>query len=288
VDGQGISLAELEDRVEKELSHMNDVSLLPENKVEALRKDVLNELIDERVMLNRADKLGIAVGDGELKKRIEEIKKDYSEEGFAEIFRGRDAYYRNWKEGLRKRLILEKLIEQDVNTRVTVTDEEVLSYHSRQKKRDVSKERVHVSQIVLQNRETAETVLQRLKDGEDFARLAGEFSTGPEAEKGGDLGFFSRGVLPETFDRTVFSLAPGKISNVVETPYGYHIFKVMEKEKRGERGWAETREKIKAKLRREKEEREYSRWLEALRSKAVVKINEVLLRKAGEKKERTG
>jgi len=284
VGGAGISLADFNERMEKKLSLMADVPSLNEKQVVLLKADVLNELIDEKVMINRADKLGISVSDGELKKRIEEIKKDYPEEGFKEIFKGRESHYRTWKEELRKRLILEILIHQEVTPQITVTDEEILSYIKSHAKEGISEERVRISQILLPDREKADAVLERLNNGEDFAKVAKDVSTDPEAEKEGDMGFFSRGVLPEALDRVVFSLSPGKISKVVETPYGYHIIKVLEKEKGGEVLSVKAREKVRAKLKREKEERAYSEWLGRLRSKAVVKINESVLSKTGVRK----
>lgn len=282
VDGKKISLAEFSDRMGKKLALMENASSLNEKQLESLRKDILSDLIDERVMLNRADKLGVAVSDGELKNRIEEIRKDYSENEFDRLFAGRKDDYRLWKEELRKRLVLEKLIQQDVNARITVTDDEVVSYYRSHSKEGLSKERIHLSQIVLPDREKAEAVLQRLKNGEDFAAVAREVSTGPEAEKGGDMGVFSRGVLPETFDRVVFSVPPGRISRVVETPYGFHIFKVLEKERAGENVSAAEREKVRLKLRRDKEEQAYGKWLEQLRQAAVVKVNESVLSKLGD------
>lgn len=284
VDGVGILLSDFNERMVKKLSLMVDAPSLNEKQLVLLKADVLNELIDEKVMINRADKLGISVSDGELKKRIEEIEKDYPEEGFKELFKGRESHYRTWKEELRKRVILEKLIHQEVNPHITVTDEEILSYIKSHAKEGVSEERVRISQILLPDREKADAVLERLNNGEDFAKIAKEVSTGPEAEKGGDMGFFSRGVLPEALDRVVFSLSPGKISKVVETPYGYHIIKVLEKEKAGEVLSAKAREKVRAKLKREKEDRAYTEWLGRLRAGAVIKINESVLSKTGGRK----
>lgn len=280
VDGKGISLADLNDRMKKKLALMVDVPSLSERQRGLLKRDILNELIDEKVMLNRAEKLGLSVKDSELKKRIEEIKKDYPEDGFRELFKGRESEYKAWMEDLRKRLILEKLIDHEVAPRIAVTEEEVLSYLKTHARESLSEERVHLSQILLPDRDKAEAALKRLNSGEDFATVAKEVSTGPEAEKGGDMGFYSRGVLPEALERAAFSLSPGKISRIVETPYGYHIIKVLEKETGGEVRSVKAREKVRAKLKREKEERAYHEWLEQLRSRAVIKINEAVLSKA--------
>lgn len=287
VDGAGISIADFNERMEKKISLMADAPSLNEDQRTLLKTDVLNELIDEKVMINRAGRLGISVSDGELKKRIDEIKKDYPDGQFRELFKGRESYYRTWTDELRKRLILEKLIHQDVNPRIAVTDEEILSYIKSHAKESVSEERVRISQILLPDREKADAALARLNSGEDFAKVANEVSTDIEAEKEGDMGYFSRGVLPEALDRAAFSLAPGKISKVLETPYGYHIIKVLEKEKGAEILSAKAKERVRAKLKREKEERAYGEWLGRLRSEAVVEINESVLSKADGRKDQT-
>lgn len=288
VDGEKIPLEDFNDRLEQKLALMEGRSSMSDEQFEVLKQNVLNELIDEQVMLNRARKLGLSVSEGELKRRIEEIRKDYGEEHFEQYFKGGRKEYRTWEEKLRRRLLLEELIRQEVNFRVSVTDEEVMDYLKKHEKEKLFQERVRLSQIVFQDREKAEMVMQRLNDGEDFATLAREFSLGPEAEKGGDLGYFVRGVLPETFDRVIFSLPPGKVSGIIETPYGYHIFKVLERERRGKKVLAEQRERIRAKLKREKEDQEYAGWLERLRSESVIKINEPVLMRVGREGGRAG
>jgi len=287
VDGEGISLAEFNEKLEVKKSLLRAAKSLDEKRERLLKADVLNELIDEKVMMNHAGKLGIAVKDEELAKRIEDIKRDYPEDQFRELFKGKGDRYRSWKEDLRKRLLLEKLINREVNYRVSVTDEEVDAYIRSHAKEGLSQERVRISQILLPDREKAEAVLERLKRGEDFASVARDVSTGPEAEKGGDMGFFSRGVLPEAMDRAAFSLPPEKISGILETPYGFHIIKVLEKEKGAGILSAKAREKVRAGLRREKEERAYGEWLKSLRSAAVVKINESVLFRESERKDAT-
>jgi parvulin-like peptidyl-prolyl isomerase len=281
VDGEKVPLEDFKERLEQKIVLMEGRSSMNAEQFEVLKRDVLNELIDEQVMLNRARRLGLSISEGELKRRLEEIRKDYGEEHFEQYFKGGQKEYRTWEEKLRRRLLLEELVRQEVNSRVSVSDEEVLDYLKQHGEERLVAERVHLSQMVFQDREKAEMVMQRLKNGEDFAALAREFSLGPEAERGGDLGYFARGVLPEAFDRVIFSLPPGKVSGIIETPYGYHIFKVLERQRSGKRVLAEQRELAEAKLKRDKEDREYAGWLERLRRESIIKINEPVLRSVG-------
>ena len=115
-----------------------------------------------------------------------------------------------------------------------------------------------------------------MKAGEDFGKVAREVSIGPEAARGGDLGFFERGVMPEVIDRMVFSLPVGKVSDVVQSPYGFHIFKVLAKAEGGGRKLADARERVIADLRKIKEAEAYERWIEGLKEKAEISVNRPL------------
>ena len=118
--------------------------------------------------------------------------------------------------------------------------------------------------------------------GLEFAGQRGKPDrNGIEAGAGGDLGFVSPGFMPEEIDAAIFSQRPGEIGPVIRSPFGYHIFRIIEKEKKARKGWDDIREHVLTDLRKLKEEREYALWLGALRSKAVIKINGDLLKNAG-------
>ncbi|MFB3926353.1 MAG: peptidylprolyl isomerase [Syntrophales bacterium] len=279
VDGEKIYLQEFNERLSADLNVMGDISSLDEGNLDKIKRELLGQMIDEKIMIHHADKLGIQVSDEELAKKIDEIKSDYAS-GFDDIFKEKKDF-KNWKEKLKNRILLEKLIARDVNAAVVVSDEEALRYYNSHPEERILKERVRISQIVVESRDQAENALKRLRAGEDFAKVAQEVSIGPERVRGGELGYFAKGVLPETFDRVIFLLRPGMISEVVETPYGFHIFKVVERIAGGKAGFAEVKNTIKAKLKGAKEEEAYNQWLGRLRSQASVSINEAVLKRAG-------
>jgi len=130
---------------------------------------------------------------------------------------------------------------------------------------------------VVADGEEALQILRRLKKGESFAKLAAEKSLGPEKANGGDLGYFSEGERPAEFDQ-VFRMEAGQISEVIWSPYGYHIFKVEEKVEARQVSFEEAKAGILEDLERSKGEQEYQRWLKELKNKAKVKINKNLLR----------
>ena len=272
VNGEAISLAEFEKFLTEETALAKGETPLKAEETESLKEAVLDNLIRERLMLQRARDLSLSVGEAELVARIEEIRKDYNGQ-FGKLFGDGGIDLPAWKEALRKRMLLEKLIARDVNAKIQVTDEEAERYFDANRKVYATDRRVRVAQIVVPDRERAEGILKRLKAGEDFGMVAREVSIGPEAARGGDLGFFERGVMPEAIDRMVFSLPAGKVSRVAQSPYGFHIFKVLGQEGAGGRKFADVREKVIADLRKQKEAEAYKNWIEGLKARAAIRIN---------------
>jgi parvulin-like peptidyl-prolyl isomerase len=276
VNGEAILLPEFEKSLAAEMGLVKGETPLKAEEVESLKKAVLDNLIREKIMLQRAREIYLAIGDAELSARIDEFKKDYNGDRFGKLFGTGGIDYVAWKEALRTRMLFEKLIARDVNAKIQVTDEEAERYYMANRKAFATDRRVHVAQIVVSNRDRAEAILKRLKAGEDFDKVAREVSIAPEAARGGDLGFFERGVLPEAIDQMVFSLPVGTVSRVAQSPYGFHIFKVLSQEGAGGRKFKDAKEKVIADLRKQREAVAYKIWIEGLKAKAVIRINRPL------------
>ncbi|MGZ6235981.1 MAG: peptidylprolyl isomerase [Syntrophales bacterium] len=277
VNGMAISVTEFNKRFVRDVNSLLDRSSLTPEDYDRLKEEVLNILIDEKVMLLRAKELSISVSDAELAEKIEDIKESYSSEGgFDNALSARKVDYGEWKEELRKRTILEKLIAAEVNSTVQVKEGEEKAYRRGHRGMYAPEKRVHVAQIVVRERDKAAAILKRLMRGEDFGKVAREESIGPEAKAGGDLGFVSQGFMPEEIDAAIFSQRPGEIGPVIRSPFGYHIFKIIEKDKKG---WDVIKGQMLTDLRKQKEEQGYALWLSTLRSKATIRINGDLLKR---------
>jgi peptidyl-prolyl cis-trans isomerase C len=119
-------------------------------------------------------------------------------------------------------------------------------------------------------RKKIEAVEEKAKKGTDFAELAKTHSEGPSNVRGGDLGFFGRGQMVKPFEEAAFGLEPGKISDVVETRFGYHLIKVEERKKERTLSFDEVKPQLMEKLKRGKLEQEMRTYLLALREKAKI------------------
>ncbi len=276
VNGEEIGREEFKNKLAEETALAKGEAPLKAEQMASLKEEVLSQLIEEKFMLQRARELLLTVSNAEIEARIGEIKKDYGNDGFDSLFGNGGISYTAWRQALQKRMLLEKVIAQDVNVKIQVTDEDAERYFKANRKAYQSERRVRAAQIVVRDRDRAEEILKRLKTGEDFGKVARETSIGPEAERGGDLGFFERGMMPEAIDRVVFSLPVGKMSEVVKSPYGFHVIKVLDRQEKGGRKFAEAKERVSADLRKLKEAEAYERWIEGLKAKAVIRINRPL------------
>ena len=276
VNGAAILPAEFERALAEEMALAKGEKPLTEEEMDSLKEAVLDNLVREKIMLRRARDLSLAVDDAELAGRIDEIRKDYGPERFDELFGVGKIDHEGWREALRTRMLLEKLIARDVNAGIQVTDGEAQKHFNANRKAYATEKKVRVAQIVLPNRDRAEGILKRLKAGEDFDKVAREVSISPEATRGGDLGFFEPGIMPETIDRMISSLSVGKVSPVSQSPYGFHIFKVLGREGAGGRKFSDVKENVIADLKKMKEAEAYESWIDGLKAKAEIRINRPL------------
>ena len=179
---------------------------------------------------------------------------------------------------LRDRLTIERLFETQVFPGVRVADDEVLRHYTEHAAEQDEPARVHALQIVVATREAAAEVRARLrKNPRAFAEVARASSIAPEGKEGGDLGFIARGAgYPEVFD-ACFALPLNAISDVIPSPYGFHVFKVVEKKPARRRTLEEARAGIAEKLGRERRARAQAEYVEALRRRASIQIDEQAL-----------
>jgi peptidyl-prolyl cis-trans isomerase C len=242
-----------------------------------LRQAYLDQVIERKILVQEARRLGIKVSQEELNRAISEIKMDYPGEGFGEKLGLKGMSLEEWKVRLEEKLLAEKVIRNASHSQEKINEKEALQYYEDHRPSFQIGPKVRARQIVVADGEEAIQILKRLKKGENFEKVAMEKSLGPEKVQGGDLGYFSQGEKPTEFDH-VFTMEMGVISEVIKSPYGYHIFKLEERIEPRQIPFEEAKLGILQELEQKKGEENYQKWLKSLKGKAKVKINKKWLR----------
>ncbi|MFW6139849.1 MAG: peptidylprolyl isomerase [Acidobacteriota bacterium] len=183
---------------------------------------MIDSFIEEKLLLEAARNNGIFLTDEEKKRYIARLSNEFKlSEGMVKQEVEINA--------LLTKLLIEKFTLGMVKD-IKVTPEEILDYYSSNKREFLQKEQRRVSQILLNSEEKAIEIYKKVKGApeEQFRAIAQQESKGLEASRGGRMGLFELGQLPEDMDKVVFSLKQGQISQVIESEYGYHIFRVDE------------------------------------------------------------
>ncbi|OGP99548.1 MAG: hypothetical protein A2026_19815 [Deltaproteobacteria bacterium RBG_19FT_COMBO_46_12] len=242
-----------------------------------LKRAYLDQVIERKILIQEARRLGIKISQEELNQAISEIKMDYPEEGFGEKLGLKGTTLEEWKNRLEEKLLAEKVIRGAFYPPEKIGEKEALQYYEDHRSSFQIAKKVRARQIVVEDGEEAIQILKRLKKGESFEKLAREKSLGPEKVQGGDLGYFSQGEKPTEFD-SVFTMDVGAISEVIKSPYGYHIFRLEERIQPRQIPFEEARLEILQGLGRKKGEENYQKWLKILKEKAIVRVNKNWLR----------
>jgi parvulin-like peptidyl-prolyl isomerase len=268
--------AEQFDREFKELILESDKDA-KETDLGNLRRVCLDQVIERKILVQEARRLGMKVSPEELNQAISDIKTDYPGEGFGEKLGLKGITLEEWKIRLEEKLLAEKVMRSAFRSQEKIDEKEALQYYEDHRSSFQIDQKVRARQIVVADGEEAIQILKRLKKGEAFEKVAREKSLGPEKVQGGDLGYFSPGERPTEFNH-VFNMEVGAISEVIKSPYGYHIFKLEEKIEPRTIPFGEAKLGILQALAQKKDEENYQKWLKDLKGKAKVKINKKWLR----------
>lgn len=244
--------------------------------IAVVRENLVREMIQTELILGVAREKGINVSHDEVAAEIARIRDSYPGETFREMLAEQYIAYDEWVDRQKTRLTVEKVVSEQVHSKIEVTDEEVAEYYAEHEDLAHEPEQVRVLQILVSTEEEARRLRNRLEHGEDFAAIAREKSISPEARKGGELGTFARGELPLAFN-TVFELEVGEVSPVVNSEFGFHIFKVVEDIPARKVTLEEARPRIEEIIRARKASVAFKKWLKDLAVETPVMRNDALL-----------
>ncbi|TJX13780.1 foldase [Tissierella creatinini] len=244
------------------VAKVNDVEITKEELyaqlVEQNGDAALNSLISEKIMEAEVDAKGITVSDEEIQENIDEMTEYYGgEEEMNNALTQYNLTMDDMKENIINNLQLQKILEPYIK----ITDEEIKEYFTTNKAYLDQAEEVKASHILVETKESADEVKEKLNGGADFAELAKEYSTDTSnSQNGGSLGFFGKGEMVPEFENVAFALKVDEISEPVQTEYGYHIIKVEDHKEAKEATLEESEDDIRKALIQEKMGEAYNTW----------------------------
>jgi peptidyl-prolyl cis-trans isomerase SurA len=270
----------------------------------SLRLSILRELIDNEIVMHRAEKLGLLAADDEVDRKLNEIKAPYTQEEFDARLKEKKISLDDFKRDLRRSLTVDKVLNKEVTSKINITDQDITNYYNAHKAEfNLIEPQYHLAQIFVtvtpnpparnlkndkaQNeaeaRKKIQMIANRLDSGEDFATVAMNYSEDPETSaNGGDLGFTPQSSLASTDPVTrdnVEKLKPGQFSPIITVVnpmtkqlVGFRIVKLVAKEPAGQRELADPRvqEAIRSQLRDRREQLLKAAYYEVLRDQAKV------------------
>ena len=283
---------------------------------DTLRLNILRELIDNEILMQRAEKLGLLATDEEVNSKIAELKAPYTQEEFDKRLKARQLTLDDFKRDLRRSLTIDKVLNKEVTSKINISDDDITSYYNQHKAEfNLIEPQYHLAQILVttqpnpqvqnmkaQNeadaRKKIAMINNRLDSGEDFATVAMTYSEQPEtAQNGGDLGFVPESSLKgdkAAYD-AIQKLKPGQYTVIlpVYDPnthqlFGFRMVKLLSREVSGQRELKDPRvqQAIREQLRDRREQLLKAAYYETIRDKATVEnyFAEDILKQAGSMK----
>lgn len=294
VNGRPITYTELDHTISAQFPNATLKS--NPDQLTGLRLEALRTLIDNELLLQRAEKEGLLASDSDVDARFNELKVTYTQEQFQKLLDQRKMSVADLKAQIRRELSVQKLRNKEIGSHISISDADVTAFYNANKATfNLPEARVHLAQILVtpnpdpnisnlkndkaQNDQQAKNKIQmidlRVRQGEDFAMLAQSYSEDNSAANGGDLGFVPESALDKAnpeLRKMILDMTPGQVSPVIHTQEGYRIIKLISKEPAGQRELSDPRvqEEIRQGLFQQKEQVLTAAFYEVVRSEAKV------------------
>jgi peptidyl-prolyl cis-trans isomerase SurA len=291
VNGDIVTLSEFEARQLAAVQAAHVDPLKVETYLRENNARILQEAIDDLLLAQRADELGMHLPAAYLKEVIDGIKKDNNittDEELLEQLRREGMSLEDLKRNIERSVLRREVLRRELESKVTVADADARADYDAHKADYVRPPTVHLQEIVIRSQDSSATALardivRRARAGEDFAGLARAYSQVPSRASGGDLGELRRGELTPDLEKIVFGLPKGAVSDPLRTAEGFRILRVADRNEGSVVPFEEASPEILKRLTQERSGKAYETYMEGLRKTASidVKVREVPLRLTG-------
>ena len=290
VNDEVITLTELDEEAAPTIKKIREQA--PADQVNATikqaRKEILSEMIDRKLLAQRAEKRGVDVPDSEVDAAVDRIleQNNINVDQFRTELAAMGTTEEKYRESLRSQIVRSKLLNYEIRSKVVITNEQIEAYYYDKRDQDhPPTEGYHILQFgsawgengrsatLEESLKRAEQLREMVLAGESFKEIAQKYSDLPSAEDGGDIGIFQKNELADYMWQAIKDLRPGEISKVIETPAGYQFFKLISASQGGVTAQAPldtVREEIRKTLYEQELKRKFDNWVKLLRENSYV------------------
>lgn len=280
--------SEVEERAQPLFTEINAIPNPTQRAVRAnaVRREILDRLIDEKLLQQQAGELKLSVSTEEVDRSIDEVKRTNNLDDTqlrAELQR-MGMNLSDYRANIRKEIMRYRVLSIAVGSKITVSDSDVQAYYERNFKAggNTQVRAATIFVVIPENADAAavrekeaqaKRLLARAQAGEDFSKLAMEHSEDPATRsEGGDLGYFGKGMLPKPIEEIVFAMKVGEVRGPVRADRGFHVIKLLDRKAGEAKPLAEVKDEIREKLRQKEMERQTKNYLSELRRRTLVEV----------------
>lgn len=256
-----------------------------------IRQNVLERLIEKKLVEHKIRELNIKVSEEEIRQAIDDVKKQNnmaSQEVLVSALANQGLSFEQYRTQLQEQIEKLKLVSMEVRSKILVGESEMRGYYDENRAKYTEDESFRARHVFFRTSEksqaetikhamtTALMVLAEAKNGKDFSELAKTYSEDPAARQdGGNLGVFKKGEMQPELESAIMNMKPGEVSELVYTPSGFHIVKLEERIAGKPKPFESVKAEIEEVLFRKKSEERFSQWAKELRNKASVDMKDV-------------
>ncbi len=269
LNGEPIGLEEFDDDFRLMAIHYSAVS---EGDMRRMKRVLTERVIDQHLLCQEARLLGIRIKRQEFEKALQDASKD-SPEHFTVILKKQGVKVETWKRGILRKLIIDRLTEQEVFRKVRITRDEVEDYYWSHLSEARHPESVRVRHLVVRGHADLAAAKKRLAAGEPFENVALDLSAGPAKAQGGLWDWMPIEYLPPLYAKAIEGLVPGGVSGLYRDGFGYHVFQLLDRRSESMRPLSEVAGDIHDRLLRQEKDYRFDQWMTGLKEKAVIRVN---------------
>ncbi|MCP4650908.1 MAG: hypothetical protein GY853_12630 [PVC group bacterium] len=252
-------------------------------KLEIAKKDILNQLIEDKLLLQKAIKQELEVDEKEIDSLIDKLKNNFqSEEEFFKVLENQNVTLHDLRKRYKEQLLIKKIVQREIFSKIIISPSEIAAHYEEHKQELEIPAQVKLRNIFIQaSEENEEDIIKKtndiheqLKSGAEFVELVEKYSEAPNVVDAGDMGYMKRGSMRKEIEDATFALEVGGFTAPIKTASGYYLFKVEEKKEAMIPPVEDVQDEIRRAIYQEKSKKKLEIWINELKESTLIEVKD--------------